>query len=139
MVTKIIDNPKWEYGTERSVRIVYNLPLQAEFKCDNCGHQEIHIRGIREEEIEWLAEGKLESSDCPKCQDAMIVVLPNNPVLILTNNVVVKEWVCPRCARRNSHKNEVCMGAEMGDGRCGYLRPEEEHETDSDGNLLGLG
>lgn len=38
----------------------------------------------------------------------------------------IKEWVCPRCYKRNSSNNEVCMGAEMGDGRCGHLKPTEE-------------
>lgn len=28
------------------------------------------------------------------------------------------EWVCPRCGHRNSDKNKVCKGMEMGDGTC---------------------
>lgn len=28
-------------------------------------------------------------------------------------------WICPRCGHRNAANNEVCMGAEEGDGRCG--------------------
>lgn len=86
METRIIDNPTWEYSTERNVRIIYDIPLQAEFECDNCGYREIHVRGIKEEEIEWLAEGKLESEDCPKCQDTMIIVLPDNPILVLQSH-----------------------------------------------------
>lgn len=34
------------------------------------------------------------------------------------------EWVCSRCGHRNVASNEVCMGAEMGDGRCGKLKKE---------------
>ena len=88
METRIIDDPVWEYRRDKSIRIVYEMPLQAEFKCDNCGYRAIHVRGIREEEIEWLAEGKLESEDCPQCQDTMIVVLPDNPILVLTKSAI---------------------------------------------------
>lgn len=35
------------------------------------------------------------------------------------------EWVCSRCGHRNVATNEVCMGAEMGDGRCG--KPKENN------------
>jgi len=38
-------------------------------------------------------------------------------------------WVCPRCGCRNSHENEVCMGSEMGDGRCGYPKPETNYDN----------
>lgn len=31
-------------------------------------------------------------------------------------------WTCPRCAHQNAGTNEICMGAEMGDGRCGHER-----------------
>jgi len=34
------------------------------------------------------------------------------------------EWTCSRCGYRNAANNEVCMGAEMGDGRCGKPKPE---------------
>ncbi len=83
MEVRIIDNPLWKYRVKKSIRIDYNMPLQAEFQCDNCGHREIHIREISDEEIEWLAEGKLESEDCPKCHDSMIIQIPPNPVLVL--------------------------------------------------------
>lgn len=32
-------------------------------------------------------------------------------------------WYCPKCGYMNPGTNEVCMGAEMGDGRCGAKRP----------------
>jgi len=35
------------------------------------------------------------------------------------------EWTCPRCGYRNAANNEVCMGAEMGDGRCGKSKPNK--------------
>ena len=36
-----------------------------------------------------------------------------------------QEWICPRCRTRNAANNEVCMGAEMGDGRCGKSKPDK--------------
>ena len=36
------------------------------------------------------------------------------------------EWICPRCGYRNAANNEVCMGAEMGDGRCGKSKPKSK-------------
>ena len=40
------------------------------------------------------------------------------------NKDVKPEWICPRCGYRNAADNESCGGAEMGDGRCGKLKPE---------------
>lgn len=37
-----------------------------------------------------------------------------------------KDWQCPQCCHINRATNEVCMGSEMGDGRCGYLKPNSE-------------
>lgn len=34
-------------------------------------------------------------------------------------------WICSRCGHKNAANNEVCMGAEMGDGRCGKLKPDK--------------
>lgn len=44
---------------------------------------------------------------------------PNDP-LFQPEPKQTKEWKCPRCGYSNSHKNEVCMASEMGDGRCGH-------------------
>jgi len=35
-----------------------------------------------------------------------------------------QEWTCGRCGYKNAISNEVCMGAEMGDGRCGNPKPK---------------
>ncbi len=32
-------------------------------------------------------------------------------------------WGCPACGYMNHGANEICMGAEMGDGRCGKAKP----------------
>ena len=36
-----------------------------------------------------------------------------------------QEWICSRCGHKNAANNEVCMGAEMGDGRCGKPKPNK--------------
>ena len=35
------------------------------------------------------------------------------------------EWICSRCGHRNAANNEVCLGVEMGDGRCGKPKPDK--------------
>lgn len=43
-------------------------------------------------------------------------------------------WVCPRCGHRNSYGNKVCMGSEMGDGRCGCPKPDNSIEEKMEKN-----
>lgn len=47
-----------------------------------------------------------------------------------------QEWVCSRCGYRNITDNEVCMGAEMGDGRCGEPKPDKVKPTCKDCRLF---
>jgi len=44
----------------------------------------------------------------------------------IDNQSSTEKWTCPMCGHENSHENKVCMGAEMGDGRCGSPKPAEK-------------
>jgi len=63
-------------------KILIQFDVKSKWVCNNCGHQEISVEtvnitniGLFESEFVWCLVGsKQRSTDCPECQDTMLIL-----------------------------------------------------------------